>query len=407
MNSPLDDAQLGSCVHCGLCLDACPTYLETGNEAESPRGRIHLMRALADHRLAAEAPLRGHLDSCLGCRACEAACPSGVPYGALIEATRPLLEAARPAPARFARRVLGRLLANRTLRELGWAVVGRAAGRSFVDRLARRTGSLALARLAALDPGPRPRLPDVFEPPGEARGTALLLTGCVSDTAFRATTQLAGRLLALAGVRVIVPAHQGCCGALALHLGDTRAAEQHLATLLETTAGHPADWIVPMAAGCGAHLQHADHHLPQSATAATAARRVIDPLALLAQLGLPAPRHRIAARVAVHDPCHLVHAQGVATEIRRLLATIPGMTLVPLSESEVCCGSAGTYNLTEPALARRLLARKLGHVAASGATSVAAANPGCLLQIRSGAIGDDLPVEVIHPLELLGRAHGI
>ncbi len=407
MNSPLDDTQLGSCVHCGLCLDACPTYLETGNEAASPRGRIHLMRALADRRLSAYAPVRNHLDSCLGCRACEAACPSGVPYGALIEATRPLLEAARPAPARFTRRTLGRLLSSRTPRELGWAVVGRAAGRGFVDRLARRTGSLALARLAALDPGPRPRLPDVFEPPGEVRGSAILLTGCVSDTAFRATTRYAGRLLALGGIRVTVPNHQGCCGALALHLGDDRAAEHHLAALLSATAGPHADWIVPMAAGCSAHLRHAGRHLPDNASAESFARRVIDPLALLAQLSLPAPRHSVVARVAVHDPCHLVHAQGVAAEVRRLLSTIPGVTLVPLSESEVCCGSAGTYNLTEGALARRLLARKLSHVAASGATIIAAPNPGCLLQIRSGAIRDDLPVEVVHPLELLGRAHGI
>ncbi len=405
--APFDDARLGACVHCGLCLEACPTYLVTGSEAESPRGRLHLMRALTDGRLEVDAAVRHHFDACLGCRACESACPSGVEYGALIEAARPWLESSRPWPARQARRLLGRLLSTRWPRELGWTLISRLAGHPRVDRLARRLGSLGLARLAALDPLPRPELAEIFEPVGAARGEALLLTGCVADTAFRGTALRAARLLALAGVRVLVPAGQGCCGALSLHLGDTAAAERDLDRLLKSIGRPDCDWIVPMAAGCGAHLREAAHRRPGEPTIAAFSERVIDPLSLLARLGLPSPQRRLEAEVAIHEPCHLIHAQGVSAEVHQLLAAIPGLSLVPLSESEVCCGSAGTYNLTERDLSRRLLERKLDNVATSGVTIVVAANPGCLLQMRSGAIAADLDTEILHPLDLLARVHAI
>jgi glycolate oxidase iron-sulfur subunit len=243
----------------------------------------------------------------------------------------------------------------------------------------------------------------VLEADGPRRGTAVLLEGCAPARLFGGTLRAAARLLARAGVRVVMPRERTCCGALALHLGQLgrarRLARETLRALGE------GDWIVSAAAGCGALLREYDHLLPGDAAAAAVARRARDPLSLLHELGLPAPRRPVARRVAVHDPCHLAHGQGVRAEVRRLLTTVPGMSLVELEESDFCCGSAGTYNLTEPALAGRLLERKLDRIAASGAEVVAAANPGCLLQIRGGAIARGLDIAVEHPLDLLAAAH--
>ncbi len=389
-----------ACVHCGLCQSACPTYLELGTEADSPRGRIHLMRALEEGRLAPTPEVVRHLDLCLGCRACETACPSGVPYGELIEAARPWLERHRPAPARVARRLLAAVLTTPWLRRALFFPARLLAGTPW------RRGPLAYA--AAL---PRPRrtarLPEVIEPDGPRRGTAVLLTGCVADTLFPDTNHATVALLRRAGVRVVVPRDQGCCGALPLHLGDRERAAALARRLAATLAGTGADWVVSNAAGCGALLREYRHLLPDDAAAATVEARARDALALLAEVGLPLAREPLGCTIAVHDPCHLAHGQGVRGEVRTLLAAVPGVRLVDLEESEICCGSAGTYNLTEPAMARRLLERKLGHVLASGAQVVAAANPGCLLQMRAGALARGLPVAVEHPIDLLARAHGL
>lgn len=394
--------KLLTCVHCGLCQSACPTYVELGTEADSPRGRVALLRGLEEGRLAPSAEVRRHLDLCLGCRACETACPSGVPYGELIEAARPWLEQFRPAPARIARRLLGRVLTTAWMRRLVFAPTRLVAGASWLRGFGR-PGALAAALPSA---APEP-LPPVLEPDGTPRGTAVLMTGCVAETLFGATNVRTARLLQRAGLRVLVPPRQGCCGALPLHLGDAaraRVLAKDLAVLLDATG---ADWIVSNAAGCGALLRELHHLLPGDAVAARVAEKSRDALALLASIGLPAPAHALPARVAVHDPCHLAHGQGVRTEVRDLLRAIDGVTLVDLPESEICCGSAGTYNLTEPAMARRLLDRKLGCVRASGAELVAAANPGCLLQMRAGAIAAGLPVRVEHPIDVLAAAHGL
>lgn len=400
--------KLLSCVHCGLCLSACPTYVELGNEADSPRGRILLMRALEEGRLAPAAEVTRHLDTCLGCRACETACPSGVPYGSLIEAARPFVERQRPLAARLARRALDAVLTRPALRAVVTLPVRAVAGRSWMRALARRLGGTLPAYAAAL-PSPRLHtpLPPVLEPDGRPRGTALLLTGCVAQDLFAATSAAIAHLLVRAGVRVLVPAAQGCCGALSLHLGSHDRATRLARDVVALAARTRPDWVVTTAAGCGALVREYDHLLANDAGAADVARRARDPLALLAELGLPPARHALPHTVAVHDPCHLAHAQGVRDEVRTLLRQVPGLRLVPLEESDFCCGSAGTYNLTEPALAARLLERKLGHVARSGAEILVAANPGCLLQIRAGAFARALPVRVEHPADLLAAAHGI
>jgi len=265
-----------------------------------------------------------------------------------------------------------------------------------------------MALAAAMPPRRRmPRLPAELLPEGRVRGTAVLLTGCSAAALFPSTAFAAARLLQRAGLRVVVPPRQRCCGALALHLGDAAGARtlaRHTTALLD---GGPVDWVVTTAAGCGALVREYDHLLVDQPSASAVARRARDALDLLAELGLPPPIRSLARSVTVHDPCHLAHGQGVRTATRTLLAAVPGVRLVELEEADVCCGSAGTYNLTQPRMARRLLGRKLDHVAATGAEVVAAANPGCLLQIRAGVIARGLPIEVEHPLDLLAVAHDV
>ena len=404
----VEHEKLNTCVHCGLCLAACPTYLELGTETDSPRGRIHLMRALEEGALRPTPEVVRHLDLCLGCRACETACPSGVPYGSLIEAARPFVERHRSWARRLGRRALVTLLTTRAGRKVAFGPLRLVAGRRALGRLASRLPGRWLALAAAVaqtaNGGP---LPTAVDPPGRARGTAALLTGCVAESVFPATNLATARLLAHAGVRVLVPPRQGCCGALALHLGAAARARALARKAARELAATGADWVVSNAAGCGAALRDYDHLLPEDPHAVSVARRARDALELLAELGLPPPGRRLAARVAVHDPCHLAHGQGVRAAPRALLAAIPGVRLVELEEADTCCGSAGTYNLTEPAMADRLLARKIERIAASGADVVAAANPGCLLQIRAGVIARGLHVAVEHPIDLLATAHGV
>jgi len=396
--------KLNTCVHCGLCLASCPTYVELGTEADSPRGRIHLMRALEDRTLEPTAEVIRHLDLCLGCRACETACPSGVPYGEIIEAARPFIEAHRRGLARWWRRLLAVGLTTPGLRRALFAPMRAVAGAADLGRAARALGVSGLAYAAALPRGRSPRLPEVLEPEGPMRGTAVILTGCVADTLFPATNRSTALLLQRAGVRVVIPRRQGCCGALALHLGAGDRARALAHATVRMLAGVSADWIVTNAAGCGATLRGYGQLVENGEAVASRAR---DALGLLAELGLPPPSRALAATVAVHDPCHLAHGQGIRLEVRRLLSAIPGLRLVELEEADMCCGSAGTYNLTEPAMARRLLARKLGRIAATGADLVAAANPGCLMQIRAGAIMRGLPLRVEHPIDLLAAAQGL
>jgi glycolate dehydrogenase iron-sulfur subunit len=407
----VDHGALGACVHCGLCLASCPTYVELGEEADSPRGRIYLMSALEYGRLAPSREVTRHLDLCLGCRACETACPSGVRYGSLIEAARPYVEAHRPPVARWGRRALARVLTSPRLGTSLFAALRLLGGRRWLGGLARRVpaGPGAWMALAAAMPPRRrmPRLPAELLPEGQVRGTAVLLTGCSAAALFPSTAFAAARLLQRAGLRVVVPPRQRCCGALALHLGDAAGARtlaRHTTALLD---GGPVDWVVTTAAGCGALVREYDHLLVDQPSASAVARRARDALDLLAELGLPPPIRSLARSVTVHDPCHLAHGQGVRTATRTLLAAVPGVRLVELEEADVCCGSAGTYNLTQPRMARRLLGRKLDHVAATGAEVVAAANPGCLLQIRAGVIARGLPIEVEHPLDLLAVAHDV
>jgi glycolate oxidase iron-sulfur subunit len=302
------------------------------------------------------------------------------------------------------------VLGGRRSAALAFAPLTFVRGRPWLGALARRLPcaiGLWLAYAAAMPRAARAApLPKVLEPAGTPRGTAALLTGCVADAVFAETNRATAALLVRAGVRVVVPPVQGCCGALAAHLGAGRRADALGRATLATFDAVAPDWVVTNAAGCGAHLRSYGHVFDGDPRAGRLAGRARDALDLLAEIGLPPATRRLDTTVTVHDPCHLAHGQGVREPVRDLLAQIPGVRLVDLPESDVCCGSAGTYNLTERRMARRLLARKLDRIAATGADVVAAANAGCLLQIRGGAIARGLRVRVEHPLDLLAAVHG-
>ncbi|HKD00106.1 MAG TPA: heterodisulfide reductase-related iron-sulfur binding cluster [Methylomirabilota bacterium] len=396
--------EIRKCVHCGICLPQCPTYRVLGEEMDSPRGRIYLMRAAAEGRLGLTETFRRHIDLCLGCRACETACPSGVRFGSLLEATRtqlresgppakqPLLEAFAlwvfPKPAR-----LGTALAAFKLYK-----------RSGLRALVRASGVLTrFPALAAMDallddvPAAAP-LPEVVAAPGRAVGRVGLLTGCVQHHLYPHVNRDTARLLSLAGFEVVIPRGQGCCGALELHAGRPDA---HAARARALAAAFPADldFIVTNAAGCGAAMKEYGHHIPELAPFAA---RVRDATEILA--GADLRLGPLDLTVTYHDACHLAHGQRVRQEPRQLLGQIPGLRLIELGDSELCCGSAGIYNLLEPDMARRLLDAKLTRIAESGARVVAAANPGCLLQIAWGCRERGLDVTIVHPVELLARA---
>jgi glycolate oxidase iron-sulfur subunit len=419
--SELEYDGLLKCVHCGFCLPTCPTYAELGQEPDSPRGRIYLIKALADGRLELADSVRGHLSLCLDCRACETACPSGVPYGQLIEAARAELERRDSGSPwrRTVRRVAlqGLLPRPALLRALAGAL--RFYQRSGLQALVRGSGVLRLlpATLAAsealLPPLPpaagRGPLPEQVPARGRRTARVGLLQGCVQDAVFRTHNEATIRCLARNGAEVVIPRAQRCCGALHAHAGDPEAARALARANVAAFEAAGVEAVVVNAAGCGAHLRAYGHllrHDPAwAARGAAFARTVVDVTEFLARAPLAGPLGPVPLRATYHDPCHLAHGQRVRAEPRALLAAVPGVELTELRESEMCCGSAGLYNLTEPAMARRLLDRKIAHVRATGAAAVVTANPGCILQLAAGARAHGLPLEVLHVVEVLDRAY--
>jgi glycolate oxidase iron-sulfur subunit len=406
LDTPQTLTAIRSCVHCGICLPQCPTYRVLGEEMDSPRGRVYLMRAVAEKRLDVTDGFRRHLDLCLGCRACETACPAGVPFGSLLETSRAEIERhGRPLRERLLSSLIfsvfpypGRLRAL-----LG---AGRVYRRSGLQALVRRTGVLdAFPRLAAMerllpDAAVADELPELVQARGRSRGRVALLTGCVQRSLFADVNRDTARLLALAGWDVVVPRGQGCCGALELHAGRLDALRRRAAAL---GAVFPADvdWVVTNAAGCGSAMREYGHWTSDEAAKHLAAR-TRDVTELLAEAELPL--RPLPLTVTYHDACHLAHGQKVRAAPRALLAKIPGLTVVPLADSELCCGSAGVYNILEPEMAERLLAHKVDRVVESGARTVVTGNPGCLLQIASGCRRRGVDIEVIHPVTLVARA---
>ena len=407
---------MDKCVHCGFCLATCPSYLLLGQEMASPRGRIYLMRAGIEGRVAMSETFAGHFDTCLGCMACETACPSGVRYAPLVEHTRAVIEQhhERPWPDRLFRMALFQVLPYPArLRLLALPLAG-------VQLLRRIPGLMALLplrlrNLLTLAPeAPSGRAETaVFTPArGEQRKSVGLVTGCVQRVFFAEVNAATVRVLAAEGCDVFAPAAQGCCGALALHAGrddDARAFARQLIAAFESLPDQVRE-IVVNAAGCGSTMKTYGELLADdpewAGRAARFASRVRDVTETLAGLPPQAARQPIQARVGYHDACHLAHAQGVRAEPRALLQTIPGLALVPLAESDICCGSAGIFNLVQPEMAATLGHRKAAHIAHAGVDMVVTSNPGCILQIRAALRDVANPPQVIHVVELLDRAIG-
>jgi len=398
-----------------MCLEACPTYQLTGLETESPRGRIHLMDALAKGRIQATERVELHLDRCLACGACEAVCPSGVPYLSLIEAARAGLE--QHARARGeTRRLRDLLLRGIFARPALLDVLARVLSLyelTGLRALLRRTGALRLlpARLRRLEamypPLGRARYHASAAPAAPVARVALLL-GCVMRVAYGDVHTAAARVLTRLGVEVVDVPGQACCGALHAHAGDREGARELARRTVAAFESAAVDAIVVDAAGCGAHMKHYGALLADDPEwrdrAAHVAAKVKDVTEHLASLDLPASLGRLALRVTYQDPCHLAHAQRIRHEPRSLLRRVEGLELVEMAGADVCCGSAGSYNLTQPELADRLQAAKVRAVLDVRPDAVVTANPGCMLQISSGlrAGGSDLPV--LHVVEVLDRA---
>ena len=413
---------VNQCVHCGLCLAYCPTFSELGTEMDSPRGRIFTIKALAEGRMSLTDSAVEHLSLCLDCRACETVCPSGVPYGRLIEAAKAEIERQRPGGAvrRSFRWVnFGLLLGHPRL--LRAAAAGlRLYQASGLQALVRRSGLVkrlpgTLPAWEALMPmlpaaADRAPLPELTPAQGERRARVALLTGCVQSVVFAAHNRATARILARNGYEVVAPRDQGCCGALNAHGGDHVRALAMARRTIEVFEAARVDVVVVNTSGCGAHMKAYGALLADDPAWADRARRfaagVQDISELLAKAPLRGPLRPVRMTVTYHDPCHVVHGQKIKKEPRELLAQVPELTMVELPESDWCCGSAGIYNLTQPEMAARLLARKIGHVESTGATAVVTANPGCILQIQQGLRERGRDVAVLHLVEILDKAYG-
>jgi glycolate oxidase iron-sulfur subunit len=408
---------LDPCVHCGFCLPACPTYLATGDESDSPRGRIVLMRGLERGEIPPDDPaLREHLDACLGCRGCEPVCPSGVAYGHGLEAARERLVRANGMPAR-ARTMLGvfrarwrwevvlRLASMLRASGVPSLLAGAGPARFALGMLAasggvpvRRTGRGAVGQTGGGTEGPFGGATATAPPP--IRPSATLFEGCVMSTLFRRVNEATRRVLTANGYEVVTVRGQTCCGALHEHAGDRGAARELVAENVAAFDG-AADRIVVTSAGCGAILKDAGH-LVESAAAARVASRVRDVSELLAEAG-PRQGAEIALEVAYDAPCHLQHAQRVHAAPLQVLEAIPGLRVRQLPGADRCCGSAGIFSLLEPEMSRAVLAEKIQSIADAKPRPalIVTGNPGCLMQIGAGLRAARLDIGVAHPVELL------
>ena len=416
----IDYNLLLDCVHCGLCTAACPTYVELGDENDSPRGRIYLMRAVADERLELTTEVRRHLELCLDCRACETACPSGVQYGKLIEPFRVAMEqtagGAKKSDDWFHRWILFGLFPypDRLRKAL---LPARIAQKLRLDRLAESLGLLRLLpgrlrQLVEMLPPlqkSEPELPDVLPAVGKKRARVALFTGCIGDVMFRHTHWATVRVLQQNGCEVVIPKTQACCGAIHFHAGSSEPAREFANLNLDAFDTDSVDAIVVNIAGCGAMLKDYGHHWHDARQAERQrfADKVQDIHEFLDALGLITPTGRLEMTATYHDACHLNHAQRVRQQPRNLLEKIPGLRLVELPETDLCCGAAGTYNLTEPEMAGRLSRRKLDNILSTGARIVVTANAGCLMQIAREARSQGEPIELVHPMDLLDRSYRV
>jgi glycolate oxidase iron-sulfur subunit len=404
------------CVHCGFCLPTCPTYALWGEEMDSPRGRIYLMKLALEGQVPLDSTFVTHMDNCLGCMACMSACPSGVKYDKLIEATRAQIE--RNYPRSVSDRLLRTMIFHLFPRpERLRLLLGpmRIYQRSGLQSLVRRSGILRLLpssmrSMEALMPAATAEtngnaLPERLQAEGERRLRVGLLLGCVQSVFFPEVNAATARVLAAEGCEVAIPGDQGCCGALMIHAGEEKEALEYARRTIDAFEHAQVDVVVTNAAGCGSNLKDYGHLLRDDPFYAERARafsaKCRDISEVLAELEPRAPRHPIALKVAYHDSCHLQHAQGVRSQPRAVLGKIPGLQLLEIAEPALCCGSAGIYNLVNPGPARELGERKVRNALATTPDIVATGNPGCLLQLRSGLTAAGSQIPVLHMVQLV------
>jgi glycolate oxidase iron-sulfur subunit len=409
---PPDAALIGDCVHCGFCLPTCPTYVLWGEEMDSPRGRIYLMKEGLEGEPMTDSMV-SHWDACLGCMSCVTACPSGVQYDRLIEQTRAQVER-RHERSRGDKALRGLIFSlfphPKRLRLVRGPL--RVVQRTGLDRALRRTGLLErmapqLAAMESLAPRlgrPEP-LPPYLPATGTRRAVVGLLTGCVQGAFFPGVNAATARVLQAEGCAVVVPAGQGCCGALSVHNGREAEAQRYARRLVDTFERSGVERVVVNAAGCGSTMKEYAELLADDPAYADRARafaeKVRDVSEILDELGPVAPRHPLPMTVAYHDACHLAHAQGVRAQPRSLLNGVPGLELKEIAEPELCCGSAGIYNILNPEPARELGDRKAANIVATGAQVLVTANPGCLMQVTSAIERSGHPMGMAHTVEVL------
>ncbi|MHB1132555.1 MAG: (Fe-S)-binding protein [Chloroflexota bacterium] len=414
-----DRELIRACVHCGLCLPYCPTYRALGLEADSPRGRIYQMKLVAEGKIDPAHPdFRLHMYRCLDCRACETACPSGVQYGRLVEAARSVIPPAS-AGERAARRLVldGALNSQPVLAAVG--LFSRLYQRSGLHALVQATGLLRVApvlrRMDSMLPelkGPwvAGQLPEYTPASGPPKMRVAMLRGCIAAQFFPQTNLNTIAVLATNGCDVIVPAEQGCCGALQNHSGDRETAKRLARHNIDAFLNVNPDYIVTNAAGCGSMMKEYDALLADDPQYAERAKqfsaKVRDISEVLAALPLRLPRRQVRKRVTYQDACHLAHGQKVKEAPRVVLRSIPGLEFVEMKESDWCCGSAGIYNVTQPELSEEILGWKMANIVATGADTVAVGNPGCLIQLEHGLRERGLKIDTTHPVDLLAEAYG-
>ena len=406
---------LQECIHCGFCLPACPTYTLNGNEADSPRGRLYLMEAFSQGKLDATESLHRHLDLCLVCRACETACPSGVQFGSLMESAR---EALLPTKQKRhpALKILEKAVTSHT-RLSSLMKVGRVYQKSglhwltthtflrYLVPIAMRSGNESLTTIPKKRFGKKET--QIFPARSKKLGAVTLFTGCVMDHLFPHIHEATVRILTWNGYEVVVPGNQTCCGALHAHSGDIATADILAQDQFQLLGETEPDAIIVNAAGCGARLKDYGRFAAGDGQTLTSAPKVRDLTEFLAAIELRPPEGKLEMRVVYDEPCHLLHAQGISAEPRQLISAIPGITLLPLQESDFCCGSAGSYSLTESETSLAILERKMEHISAAGADAVITANPGCQIQLAWGVMRNRMELEVLHIAELLDKAYGM
>jgi glycolate oxidase iron-sulfur subunit len=406
------------CVHCGLCLNHCPTYRLWQLEADSPRGRIRQMILVNERQLPMSSGFVDHIDKCLDCRSCETACPSGVEYGKLVEHARARIEQQyrRPWFARLARDIVFNQLLPFPQRIAAAGKLLRLYQLSGLQTIARSTGVLKLMGLAERE-RLLPKIDDefffgeiekTFLAVGARRARVAFFAGCIANVTFSKLNEATVRVLTANGCEVVVPGGQLCCGALAAHAGVRETARALARRNMKAFASGDFDAIVTNAAGCGSTLKEYDHlfsaNEPEHSSALAFRKKVRDVTEFLAGLGLSAKLKPVTARVTYQDSCHLLHGQKVREAPRQLLRAIPGVEFVELPYSDICCGSAGLYNVTQTEASLELLAEKMECAKQTRAQVIATANPGCLLQLRAGAAIYATGQEVLHVVELLDRA---